>query len=150
MVIIFCGIPVTGKTTIAKLLVKKLEKKGKVKIFISDKISGSFYKKIPRILKENLNEVDFVILDATFYKEKWRDLVYKLAKRQKVFLIYVHCPLAVCLKRNKKRRAGISEKAIHIISHQMEKPKRSDISINSKKIRPKEAVKKILRKVRLK
>ena len=148
MVIIFCGIPGAGKTTIAKQLVKELEKKGKVKIFISDEISGSFYKKIPRILEENLNKVDFLILDATFYKKKWRDLVYDLAKGHKVFLIYIHCPLATCLKRNKKRRAGILEKAVYIMSHQIEKPKRPDISINSQEIKPEKAVKIILQKLR--
>jgi len=149
MIVIFCGIPGSGKTTAAELLAKELKKKGKAKIFTSDKISGSFYRKIPRILKENLNQVDFLILDATFYKKEWRDLVKSLAKDQKVFTIYFKCPVSICLKRNKKRKAGIPEKAVHIMAHQMEKPKKPDILINTKKVKPKEAVKMILEKLKL-
>jgi tRNA uridine 5-carbamoylmethylation protein Kti12 len=145
MVIIFCGIPGSGKTTIANLLVKEL--KGRVKIFTSDKISGSFYKKIPRILKENLNQVDFLILDATFFQKKWRDLVYNLAKGEKVFTIYLDCPVSICVRRNRKRKANIPEKAVFIMAHQMEKPERPDISINTGKIKPNQAVKMILNKI---
>lgn len=146
MIVIFCGIPGSGKTTAAELLAKELKKKGKVKIFTSDKISGSFYRKIPRILKENLNQVDFLILDATFYKKEWRDLVRKLAKGERIITVYLECPVPVCIERNKKRKSGIPEKAVHIMAHQMEKPKRPDIFINTEKIKSKQAVKLILKK----
>jgi len=145
MVIIFCGIPGSGKTTIGNLLVKRLGRQAK--IFTSDKISGSFYRKIPRILKENLGKVNFLILDATFFQKKWRDLVYNLAKRKKIFTIYLDCPVAVCVKRNKKRKAGIPEKAVFIMAHQMEKPEGPDIFINTAKTRPQKAVEVILGKI---
>ncbi len=127
-----------------------LEKRGKsVRLFVSDEIAGRIYKKIPAILKRNLDKVDFVLLDATFYKKKWRDLVKKLAGRHRIFTIYVHCKLATCLKRNKKRRPSLPEKVIHIMYRRMEKPRRPDISLDTEKIKPREAVKRILRKMKI-
>lgn len=152
MTIIFCGIPGSGKSTIAKRLVNKLKKSGSYKLFVSDKVTRSVYKKIFQFLKENLNKVDFIIIDATFYKEKWRDMVYKIAKekKEKVLTIYLHCSLKTSLLRNKKRKPKILEKAVHIIYHQMEEPKKPDVSIDTDKVGPEGAISKILREIRKK
>jgi len=155
MVIIFCGVPGSGKSTIARALAKKIKKLGSYKILISDKVSGRVYEKISEFLKENLGKVDYILIDATFYKKKWRDMVYKLAKAggQKALTVYLHCSLDTCISRNKMRKPHIPEKAIYIISHQMEKPRYPDqvgrwvASINTDKIKPKEAVLQILRKL---
>lgn len=149
MTIIFCGIPGSGKSTIVKRLVKKLKKLDSYKLFISDKVTKSVYKKISQFLKENLGKVDFIIIDATFYKKKWRDMVYKITKerKEKVLTIYLHCSLKTSLLRNKKRKPKIPEKVVHILYHQMEKPKKPDISIDTDKIKLKEAVFRILRKI---
>lgn len=149
MVIIFCGVPGVGKSTIAKALEKKLKKLGNCKLFVSDKISGKVYTKIAKIVKENLNKVDFLLIDATLYKKKWRDMVYKLAKKERVLTVYLHCSLATCLKRNKKRKPSLPDRVIHIIHHEMEKPIHPNISINTDKIKPKEAVEKIFHKTHL-
>jgi len=152
MVIIFCGVPGSGKSTIAKGLAAKLKKWGNYKLFVSDKVSRGVYKKIPQFLKENLGKVSFILIDATFYKKKWRDMVYKIAKekKEKVFTIYLHCQLKTCLKRNKERKPSIPEKAVHIIYHQMEKPKKPDVSIDTDKVGPKEAISQILREIKKK
>ncbi len=70
MVIIFCGVPGSGKSTIAKLLKEKLEKSGKTRIFVSDKVSGKVYKRIFKWLKENIGKADYILIDATFYKKE--------------------------------------------------------------------------------
>lgn len=144
MVIIFCGIPGSGKSTIAKILAKKLDKLGSIKLFISDEISGQVYKRISKLLKENLNKVDYIVVDATFYKRKWREMVFKICGKDRVVLVYVDCPLKICLQRNKERKNPLPEKVLHIISHQMEKPKKPDLIIDTKNLRPKEAVSIIL------
>ncbi len=144
MIIIFSGIPGVGKSTIARLLARKLQKLGTVKLFSSDKISGRIYEKIGKIVKENKNKVDFLLIDATFYKRKWQNMVYKLVNSKKALTIYLYCSLETCLKRNKERKPSLPDKVIHILNREMEKPLKPDLSINTDKIRPREAISKIL------
>ena len=49
MVIIFCGVPGTGKSTIARMLAEKL---GEVKLLVSDEIRGKSYPRIYEFVKE--------------------------------------------------------------------------------------------------
>ena len=147
MVIVFCGVPGSGKSTIAKLLTEELKKKGRVKLFVSDKVKSRVYEKALNFLEKNLGKTDFILLDATFYRRKWRDEVFKKTGRKNVLLIYLRCSLKACLKRNKERKPQIPEKAVHIIFHQMKEPKNPDILIDTEKINPKEAVGIILKKL---
>lgn len=144
MVIIFCGIPGSGKTTIAKRLVKRLRGYGSVKLFISDQLKPPVYKKFFRLLSENLGKYDFLVFDATFYKKAWREKMKQLAKGRKLFAVYLKCPLSVAIQRNKKRRAGIPEKAVHIMAANFEEPRHPDIVIDTGEMPVSESVKKIL------
>ena len=147
MVILFCGIPGSGKTTIAKRLAKRLQTAGRVKIFISDKLKPPVYQKFFRLLKENIKRYDFLIFDATFYKTQWRQKMKTLAKGEKVITVYLSCSLKTALERNKKRRPRIPEKAVHIISSQMAKPKTPDIILNTEAISIADAVNKVFNAV---
>ncbi|MFQ6049977.1 MAG: hypothetical protein ACE5J0_03015, partial [Candidatus Paceibacterales bacterium] len=80
-----------------------------------------------------LGKFNFILIDATFYKKKWREMVYEIYQRNKTFTLYVHCPLKICLERNKLRKNPLPEKVIHIIHHQLEKPKHPDLEIDTKK-----------------
>jgi len=100
MVIIFCGVPGTGKSTIARMLAEKL---GEVKLLVSDEIRGKSYPRIYEFVKENLDRVDYLTIDATFYKKEWREKVKEIANGQNVFTIYLHCSLKTCLERNKEK-----------------------------------------------
>jgi len=122
MVIIFCGVPGSGKSTIAKLLKEKLEKFGKTRIFVSDKVSGKVYK-------------------------RWRDEVLALAGKEAVIVIYVYCKLETCIERNKKRKPSLPERVIHIINRKIERPENPYVSINTDTTQPEEAVSKVLAKV---
>jgi len=122
MVIIFCGVPGSGKSTIAKLLKEKLEKFGKTRIFVSDKVSGKVYK-------------------------RWRDEVLALAGEEAVIVIYVYCKLETCIERNKKRKPSLPERVIHIINRKIERPENPYVSINTDTTQPEEAVSKVLAKV---
>lgn len=148
MIILFCGGPGSGKSTIARLLIRELRKKGTARRIISDRLSSPHYPKIFKFMRENLDKDDFLILDATFYKKKWRDEVYKIARgRRKVFLVYVTCSLKSAVERNKKRKDDVIPPAIHIIRNKMERPRRYDIRIDTDKLGPEEAVKKVLLKI---
>lgn len=145
MIILFCGIPGSGKTTIAKKLAAQLKKRGSVRLFISDKLKPPVYKKFFRLLKENAGEYDYLIFDATFYRKKWRDNMVALSCRIAPLLtVYVKCSLATALKRNRRRRPKIPEKAVHIIYHRFEPPKWPDAVIDTENLTLAQAVKVIL------
>jgi len=146
MVIIFCGVPGSGKSTIARRLIQELKKLGKVKFLISDEIRRRRYEQIYQWLQKNLNTTDYLIVDATFYKKEWREKVKEIANSQNVFTIFLYCSLKTCLERNQKRKPSFPERVIHIIDAEIEKPEKPDISIDTDKIKPEEAVSQILKK----
>lgn len=147
MVIIFCGVPGSGKTTISEILARGLEDFGTVKFIVSDEVSRKVYTRIFKLLKDNLEGVDYILVDATFFKKSWRQIVNSLAGKEHVFTCYLHCPLEICLKRNRARDPSLPEKVIHIISKEMEPPSHPDISVDTETVKPKEAACEILRKI---
>jgi len=60
MIVMSCGIPGSGKTATAKILSETLARFGRVKLILSEEISGKVYKRIFRVLKESLNEMDYI------------------------------------------------------------------------------------------
>lgn len=149
MVIIFCGVPGTGKSTVVKKLANLLRKKGSVRFFISDQIPGQRYKRIFNLLRESLDKTDYILIDGTFYKKKWREEIKEIAGKENVFTCYLHCSLKSCLERNKGREPSVPDKATYIIEKEMEKPQEPDISIDTDEVNPEEAVSQILRKLTL-
>jgi len=148
MVIILCGVPGSGKSTVARMLVDPLEEKGSVRLFVSDQIPGQRYKRISRLLKENLNKVNYILIDGTFYKKEWREEIKEIAGKENVFICYLHCSLKTCLERNQEREPSLPDRVIHIINAEIEKPERPDIVIDTDKVGPEEAVSQILEKIK--
>ncbi|MBW2980926.1 adenylyl-sulfate kinase [Candidatus Woesearchaeota archaeon] len=114
------GLPGSGKSTIAKELLKLLDKnKIKAEILRLDKIRKKYapkprytdkerdfvYRKFVdegfRLVKKNKN----TIYDATAHKKKYRDYARKNIKN--FIEVYVKCTLDVCIKRESKRKAGL-------------------------------------------
>ena len=143
MIIMFCGIPGSGKTVTAKILSETLAKFGRVKLIVSNEISGKVYERIFRLLREGLNEMDYILVDATFYKKRWRETLEAIAGKDNPLTCYLHCPLETCLARNKERNPPHPERAIHIINKEMERPPHPDISIDTERIRPEQAAREI-------
>jgi adenylylsulfate kinase-like enzyme len=131
VIILFCGIPGSGKTTIAEILSKQLSELGRVRLLTSDKLKAPVYRKLFKALAPDQNRGDFLILDATFYKEEWRRHVRELAQGERVLTIYLECPLQVALERNRRRQPNISQKAVHIIFHKMDPPKNPSMRIDT-------------------
>lgn len=142
MIVVFCGIPGSGKSTIAQLLRERLSD---VNMIVSDDISSHTYQNIMRRLNDMIGEYRHIIVDATFYKEKWRKKLRSVVDdRDEVTLVYIQCSHETCLKRNREREEPIQEKAIHIIWNEFEKPENPDISIDTEENSPEEAVETIL------
>jgi adenylylsulfate kinase-like enzyme len=131
MIILFCGIPGSGKTTIAQMLAKRLAVLGRVQVFSSDKLRGPVYRKFFKILAADQGRADFTVFDATFYKKAWREQMSALARGEKIVTVYLDCPLAIARERNKQRQPHISEKALNIIFRQMEAPEKPSILVDS-------------------
>lgn len=148
MVITFCGVPGAGKTTIARRVAANLKKLGQVKVLTSDEILGSrVYQHIFRLLRENLDRVNYILIDATFYKKEWREAVKAIAGEKNVLTCYLHCPLKTCLERNRERKPSLPDRVIHIINKEMECPQNPGISIDTEKTGLEEAVGQIVERV---
>ncbi len=149
MILLFCGIPGSGKSTIAGILAGRLERRGRVKVLSSDRLKPPVYRRMFQALEARRGEEDFLILDATFYQKEWRGRVAELAQGEALVTVYLHCPREMALRRNRERRENISERALHIVSHRMEPPDDADLSIDTSKATAEEAAERILQRVRV-
>jgi adenylylsulfate kinase-like enzyme len=143
MIIMFCGIPGSGKTTIAEILRDQLSGLGRVQLLSSDQLRGPVYRKFLKALAPNHERADFVVFDATFYKKEWRQQLRALAGDELVITVYLECPLNLALERNRQRRPNVTEKALHIIFHKMQRPENPTITIDTAATSPAEAARKI-------
>jgi len=131
VILLFCGIPGSGKTTIADQLAARLSSLGRVKVLSGDRLRTPVYHRIFKILESERGAEDYLILDATFYKKEWRERVAALAGEEKVATIFIDCPREVAVNRNRARQPNISERALHIVYHRMEPPDSPDLRIDT-------------------
>jgi tRNA uridine 5-carbamoylmethylation protein Kti12 len=143
VIILFCGIPGSGKTTIADKLARRLNALGRVRILSSDRLKAPVYRRILKFLETARGDEDFLILDATFYKKDWREKVAALAAGEKVATVYLHCAREVALARNRERRPNIAERALHIVYHRMEPPDSPDLRIDTASVSAEAAAERI-------
>ena len=135
MLLLFCGIPASGKTMIATEVANKL--KGRVIHIQSDILRQMIAKHIHDNMEDNLvyNAMNslanvalksnyIVILDATFSRHEWREKSLAIAKTlgKKSFLIHVKCPLDAAIRRNRKRNNPIPVEIINKFHEFFEEP----------------------------
>lgn len=143
MIVLFCGVPASGKTTIAKSLAEILTEFGQVKLIVSDEIAGKIYERIFKLVAESMHRADYILVDATFYKKHWREMIETIGGRDHVLTCYLHCSLNTCLERNNVRNPSLPERVIHIIHQEMERPIHPEISIDTEKTPSREAASEI-------
>jgi len=131
VIILFCGIPGSGKSTIAGLLAARLAELGDVRILSSDNLRAPVYKKIFDAIAAGRKPGELLILDATFFQKELRRQVKILAQSENVIRVYLDCPLEVALQRNRARRPNISEKAVRVVFHRMEPPAHPSLRIDT-------------------
>ncbi len=111
MLILICGLPATGKSTVARQLARSL----KAEVLRTDIVRKEIIRK-PSYTEEEKdliyntvfllarylikNDVN-VIIDGTFYREKLRKEARQIAKKQgkRFFLIETRCPEDVVIQR---------------------------------------------------
>lgn len=143
MIILFCGPPASGKSTIARMLASKTG----FLLLSTEKFKRKVYRRLMAELKENLHRD--LILDGTFYRERWRREILEIARQQgiEVLVVLIKSSLETSLARDSKRESRIGEKAVKIIHTEFEYPE-ADVVIDSDVTEPEEAVEKILRACR--
>jgi len=145
MLLVLFGPAGAGKTTIAGRLGEALDD---ANIISSDRFRGRVYDRMLREVADKLGTHKVLILDATFYKKKWREKLRELASGKDIIVnIFVFCTLDTCLRRNREREEAIPEAAVRIIWREFEKPKDPDIYIDTEKLEVEGAVNKILKKI---
>ncbi|MEK6681841.1 MAG: adenylyl-sulfate kinase [Nitrospirota bacterium] len=154
------GLPASGKSTIRKALVEKLNKAGiSVQVLESDELRNiitpkptysiderdNFYNVMAYIgellVKNGVN----VIFDATANKASYRERAKKGIKN--FIEVYINCPLSVCIRRDPK---GIYKKAmsggsatVPGLQEKYEEPTGPEIVIESDKESPEQGAEKI-------
>lgn len=119
MLILICGLPATGKSTVARRLAKltraellrtdAIRKRIILKPSYSKKEKNTVYRTV-FLLADYLikNGVD-VIIDGTFYTESLRREAQEIAKRRgaRFFLVETSCPEKLVLERLKRRKRSL-------------------------------------------
>ena len=134
---VFCGLPASGKSTLAQRVAKSLF----MRLFASDSVRkkdhdfaddgvvafntgayrpvmrGRVYAKLFNLAQDELRRGRSVALDATFSSREWRESAMRLALDQNAGLIFVHCvcsPLTI-KTRLAQREANSGESDARLI-----------------------------------
>ena len=108
------------------------------------------YYRIMREVEKRLGKQEYLVIDATFYKKRWRERLREIAAdEERMLTVFIECPLELCLRRNREREAVIPEEAIYLIWHEFKKPENPDIYLNTEKYSVGQAVEMILDKLKL-
>ena len=166
-VVWFTGLSGVGKTTLAKLFIKKLKKK-EAKILTIDgdifrkkmNLKNSFTKKniffnnqkIISYVRKNYRKYDYTIISVISPLRKTRFKAFKMFK-ENYFEIYLHCPLRVLVRRDTKGlyKKAKQKKIINLIGFnskiKYEKSLHKTIKINTDLLTKKKALDKISKKI---
>lgn len=152
MIVIFCGVPACGKSTAAKGLVRRLEDLSlDYEFMASDDLSRNVYERVFRFLEDNTGRTGYLVVDATFYKKKWRKEARRIAEEhdEGLITVYLHCSLETSLRRNEQRgeEDRVEEKAIHIIDEELERPEHPDLEFDTDRTDPSEVVDRVLKEL---
>ncbi len=159
MLILFCGIPASGKTMIASEVAKKLKERvihiqsdtirQLIPIPIYDNIESEVvYSAMNSIAKIALMSNYVAILDATFLRHEWREHPLSIAKSlgKKAMIIHVKCSLDAAIRRNRQRNNPIPDNIIEKFAEIFEDPLNA-LKIDSEKISNQKAAEMILSKI---
>jgi len=141
MIVLIFGPAGAGKTTIANRLLDHLED---AYLISSDQFSKKVYERLIREVRKRREESDYLVVEGTFYKSRWREELRVAAGGEEILEVFVNCSLETCIKRNRDRSQPIPEAAIQMIWKEFERPENFDLKINAENLTPDEAVQQIL------
>lgn len=142
MILVVCGPPGAGKTTVATRLHRRLEADGyDFRVVHTDDLSTPRYE----TLFERVSAAPAAnwLLDGTFYKVKWQARVREFPD---VRFVLVTADRDTCVRRNHERD-GVSARAVMTIYDEFDRPD-ADFAADTDILRPETAVDLVYERVR--
>lgn len=135
MIVLVCGPPAVGKTTVATRVRERLAGAGlQFRLIHSDDYSRRTYEHLHAAVAEDPDR-DWIV-DGTFYREAWRDRFRDLGE---VRIVHLTASLETCLARNRDREESIDERGVHVIYREFD-PVEADLTVDADELTVEEAV----------
>ena len=138
--IVVCGPPGAGKTTIATHVRRRLAERGvPVRLFHSDDFSSRTYEQLAERAASAPPDA-LTLVDGTFYRRKWQT---RFRAFDDVRFVHVTASLETCLERNRQRADSIAEQGVHVVYREFEAPD-ADLEIDTDRCEPTAAADRIV------
>lgn len=119
MLVVLCGPPASGKTTLALRLRERLAAQGReFDVLHSDDFTRRTYERMYERVRDAGGDW---ILDGTFYRRIHRERFRRLD--DDCYVVWVRASLETCLARNREREEPISERGVHVMFAEFEPPR---------------------------
>lgn len=141
MIVLLCGPPGVGKTTVATGVAERLADRGSpIRVIHSDDFARNTYERMYERVAENGRDW---LLDGTFCEREWRERFRGLDELR---VVYLTADLETCLERNRKREDPISETGVHAIYWEFELP-RADLTVETDELAATAAIARVVQAI---